>query len=83
MSSALREDVEATLTLLELLRELARRPNSTNMIERLMKEIKQRTKKVGPFPNEAANYRLAGAVQSALQDHRGEEETPSAIPGRD
>lgn len=73
MASALREGVEATLTVLGLPRHLARRLNTTNMMERTMKEIKQRTRKVGSFPNEAACKRLVGAVLLEMQDRWDEE----------
>jgi len=34
---------------------------TTNMMERVMKEIKRRTRIVGIFPNEASSDRLIGA----------------------
>src|SRR5690606_33809857 len=46
MSQALREAVESTLTAMDLPPALARRLNSTNMLERAMKEIKKRTRQV-------------------------------------
>lgn len=68
VASALREGVESTLTVLMLPRRVAIRLNSTNMMERTMKEIKQRSYKVGSFPNETACKRLVGAVLLEMQD---------------
>lgn len=68
MSVALREGIEATLTVYTLPRNLRRRLNSTNMIERLMRELKKRTRKVCSFPSEQACYRLIGAVLLETQD---------------
>lgn len=74
MSAALLAGVESTLVVVGLLaRETARRLNSTNMIERTMKEIRARTRKVGSFPNEAACRRLVGAVLLEMQDRWDEE----------
>lgn len=73
MARALDEGVESTLTVWGLRRELARRLDSTNMLERTMKEIKQVTRKVGSFPNEAACRRLVGAVLLEMQDKWDEE----------
>ena len=39
-----------------------RRLTSTNMLERLMKEIKRRSRVVGVFPNRASCDRLVGAM---------------------
>jgi len=42
-------------------REHRRRMYTTNMMERVMAEIKRRTKVVGIFPNDASRDRLVGA----------------------
>ncbi len=68
LAEALREGVEDTLTVWDLGRRLRRKLNSTNMIERLMKEVKARTRIVGSFPNEEACWRLVGAVLLEVQD---------------
>jgi len=78
MSKALRAGVEDTLTVWTLPACRRRRLNSTNMLERVMKEIKARTRKVGSFPNEAACRRLTGAVLLEMQD-RWDLETGSYI----
>lgn len=76
MAAALRAGVEATLTVWTLPRKLRRRLNSTNMLERVMKEIKKRSRKVGSFPNETACWRLVGAVLVEMQDRWDTEPTP-------
>ena len=45
----------------DLPREHRRRVYTTNIMERLMKEIKRRTRVVGIFPNESSCDRLVGA----------------------
>jgi transposase-like protein len=57
----IREQFEETLAVHHLPREHRRRVYTTNMIERVMKEIKRRTHVVGIFPNEASCDRLVGA----------------------
>lgn len=68
LARAIREGVEETLTVWDLCRTKRRKLNSTNMLERVMKEIKARTRKVGSFPNEKACWRLVGAVLLEVQD---------------
>lgn len=68
MAAALRAGVGDTLTVWTLPRELRRRLNSTNMMERSMKEIKKRTRSVSSFPNIGALVRLTGAVLLEMQD---------------
>lgn len=73
MSAALLEGVEDTLAAWDLPTAHRRRMNSTNMLERLMKEIRQRTRTVGSFPNEQACWRLVGALLLEVQDRWDEE----------
>lgn len=61
LAAQIREQFEETLAVHDLPREHRRRVYTTNMIERVMKEIKRRTNVVGIFPNEAAADRLIGA----------------------
>lgn len=57
----IREQFEETLATHELPKSCRRRVYTTNMVERVMREIKRRTNVVGIFPNEAAADRLVGA----------------------
>lgn len=68
LARAIREGAEDTLSVWALDRRKRRKLNSTNMLERVMKEIKARTRKIGSFPNERACWRLVGAVMLEIQD---------------
>lgn len=57
----IREQFEETLAVHELPSQHRKRVYTTNMMERLMKEIKRRTHVVGIFPNASSCDRLAGA----------------------
>ena len=81
MSAALRAGVEDTLTVWSLPHSIRRKLNSTNMLERTMKEIKARTKKIGSFPNETSCWRLVGAVLLEMQD-KWDTERMSYLPMR-
>lgn len=61
LATQIREQFEQTLAVHELPREHRRRMYTTNMMERLMREVKRRTHSVGIFPNEASCDRLVGA----------------------
>jgi len=61
LAQQIRDQFEETLAVHHLPKEHRRRVYTTNIIERLMKEIKRRTHVVGIFPNEAACDRLIGA----------------------
>jgi len=61
MVSSLRAGIEDCLTAKALGPKLWRRLNSTNMLERLMREIKRRTQVVSIFPSVASCERLIGA----------------------
>jgi len=62
LSKALREGVEDCLTVQSLPGEIRRRLRSTNMLERLMRTLKARSRVVSIFPNAASCERLLGAV---------------------
>jgi transposase-like protein len=62
VSKQIEERLEHCLTVTEFPSHLRRRLHSTNMLERLMREIKRRTRVVGIFPNEASCDRLVGAI---------------------
>jgi len=57
----IREQFEETLAVHDLPSQHRRRVYTTNMMERLMREIKRRTRVVGIFPNSDSCDRLAGA----------------------
>lgn len=57
----IREQFEETLAVHGLPPQHRRRVYTTNIMERVMKEIKRRTRVVGIFPNEASCDRLVGA----------------------
>jgi len=61
LARLLREGFEDCMTVHELPSNARRRLHSTNMMERVMREIKRRTNVVGIFPNEASCDRLVGA----------------------
>lgn len=62
LSALLREGIEDCMAVQDLPSRLRRRLNSTNMLERVMREIKRRTDVIGIFTNEASCDRLAGAI---------------------
>jgi transposase-like protein len=68
MAAALRAGVEDCLTAKALGPVLWRRLGSTNMLERLMKELKRRTRTVGAFPNTASLERLIGALTIEIDE---------------
>lgn len=57
----IRAQFEETLAVHDLPKEHRRRVYTTNIMERLMREIKRRTHVVGIFPNESSCDRLVGA----------------------
>lgn len=61
LAQQLRTGFEDCLTVHDLPNRLRRRLHSTNMLERVMREIKRRTDAVSIFPNEASCDRLIGA----------------------
>ena len=62
VAAMLREGLEDCLTVWDFPESHRRRLGSTNMIERLMKTLKQRTRVVGVFPYRASRERLIGAM---------------------
>lgn len=74
MVAALEAGLEDCLSVLDLPDTHRRRLHSTNLLERLMKELKRRTRVVGIFPDEASLDRLAGALLMEL-DERWQLET--------
>ncbi len=62
VAAMLREGLEDCLTAWDFPESHRRRLGSTNMLERLMKTLKQRTRVVGVFPNRASCERLIGAM---------------------
>ena len=61
VAKQIREQFEETLRVHGLPPAHRRRVYTTNIMERLMKEIKRRTRVVGIFPNQASADRLVGA----------------------
>ena len=62
VAAMLRGGLEDCLTVLDFSEAHRRRLGSTNMLERLMKTLKQRRQVVGVFPNRAWCERLIGAI---------------------
>ena len=62
VARAIEHGFEQCLTVCELPVTHRPRLHSTNMLERLMRTLKQRTRVVGIFPNEASLNRLIGAM---------------------
>ena len=61
LATQIRDQFEQTLAVHDLPREHQRKVYTSNMIERVMAEVKRRTRVVGIFPNEASADRLIGA----------------------
>jgi putative transposase len=61
LARQIREQFEQTLAVHHLPRTHRRRVYTTNMMERVMREVKRRTRVVGIFPNEDSCDRLIGA----------------------
>jgi putative transposase len=68
MTAALERGLEDCLSVLALPEGHRRRLHSTNLLERLMEELKRRTRVVGIFPDEGSLDRLAGAVLMEMDD---------------
>jgi transposase-like protein len=61
LANQIREQYEQTMTVSDLPSEHQRKLYTTNLLERVMEEIKRRTHVIGIFPNEASCDRLVGA----------------------
>lgn len=61
LGDQIRDQFEETMTVSGLPSEHQRKLYTTNLLERVMEEIKRRTQVVGIFPNDAACDRLVGA----------------------
>ncbi|MCK5805564.1 MAG: IS256 family transposase [Lentisphaeria bacterium] len=61
LAKQIRDQFEETMAVHGLPKEHQRRMYTSNMLERLMLEIKRRTRVVGIFPNDASCDRLVGA----------------------
>lgn len=61
-------NIEQTWTFLSLPRQHHKHMKSTNMLERLMEEIKRRTNVVRIFPNAASCLRMVRALASEIHD---------------
>lgn len=61
-------NIEETLTFLSLPRRHHKHMKSTNMLERLMEELKRRTHVVRIFPNQASCLRLTRALAAEIHD---------------
>ena len=65
---ALEEGLEDCLAVLDLPEIHRRRLHSTNLLERVMEELKRRTRVVGIFPDEGSLDRLTGALLMELDE---------------
>ena len=61
-------NIDQTLTFLSLPRQHHKHMKSTNMLERLMEELKRRTYVVRIFPNQASCLRLVRALAAEIHD---------------
>ena len=68
LARQIEDQIEQCLAILEFPATHRRRLHSTNMLERLMREVKRRTKVVGIFPNDASCDRLVGAILVECHD---------------
>jgi putative transposase len=73
LSQWIEKTIEECLAVWHLAPSMRRRLNSTNMLERLMRELKRRSRVVSIFPNEASLVRLLGSVLIEIHEHWGGE----------
>jgi len=76
VAAMLRDGLEDCLTVLDFPPTHRRRLASTNMMERMMRRLKARTKVVGVFPNRASCGRLIGAMLLELHEEWAVEDKP-------
>jgi len=76
VAAMLRSGLEDCLTVLDYPQTHRRRLSSTNMMERLMRRLKARTRVVGVFPNRASCDRLIGALLLEVNDEWAVESKP-------
>ena len=69
LCSWVEENIEETLSFYRLPRQHHKNMKSTNMLERLMEEIKRRTLVVRIFPNAAACLRLVRALAVEIDEN--------------
>lgn len=73
LSEWIQATAEECLAVWHLPQNMRRRLNSTNMLERLMRELKRRSRVVSIFPNEASLIRLLGSVLLEIHEDWGGE----------
>ena len=76
VAAMLRDGLEDCLTVLDFPATHRRRLASTNMMERMMRRLKARTRVVGVFPSRASCERLVGAMLLELHEEWAVEDKP-------
>jgi putative transposase len=76
VAKMLREGLEDCLAVLDFPEHHRRRPQSTNMLENLMKRLKKRSRVVGVFPSRGSCDRLLGAQLIEVNEDWSVDENP-------